>query len=150
MVRPSDVIGKANIDKFTAIQKGLLISIAKGMSGTQALNGLSPDDTKMYKEQLFKLDRCGYEYDDVILIFHGWKSFLVHGELTWYMDTTHRNPKPYVEYISMSAYLDWLKVEDTGEPKQYNVSSMVKHVGREIQKPKARVDIDFPEEREEA
>ncbi len=148
MVKWSDVVGKANIDKFVAIQTGLLLAMQKGKSEQEALNSVNQDDLSMWRTKRALLRKCGYEYDDKILIMHGWgMAKLEQGDLVWYMDTTHRNPKPYVEYISMSAYLDWLKTEDTGEPRQYNVTSMVKKVSREIQKPKERADIDFPEER---
>lgn len=149
MVRWQDVVGKDNLDKFVAIQKGVLLSAQKGIDEADALSkavkgGMSEDDIQMWRNKRQMLRHSGYELDGKITIIHGWYRAKLNsnGQLVWYMDTTTRNPKPFIEYISMQAWLDWYKGYDVTDEKVYNVQSVINRTTREISKPKARADID--------
>jgi hypothetical protein len=155
MVHWQEAVGKDNLDKFIAIQKGVLISAQKSIGEDEALSkaikgGMSEDDIQMWRNKRQMLRRCGYEQDGPIFRFHGWyRARMNHsGQLEWYIDPSQSNPTPFIEYISMQKWLDWLKGHDEPENKTYNAQGMVNRVVREIGKPKPRADIDadFPEE----
>jgi hypothetical protein len=149
MVRWQDVVGKDNLDKFTAMQKGVTYAEQKNISEEEALSkalkgGMSEEDIQMWRKKRQMLRHCGYELDDKITRIHGWYRAKLNsnGQLVWYMDTTTRNPKPFIEYISMQAWLDWYKGYDVTDTKVYNVQSVINRTTREISKPKERADID--------
>lgn len=117
MVRWFDVVGKNNIDKFTAIQKGVSLAEQKNIPEDEALRkaaGISDDDVLMWRQKRHALRQCGYEKDEEITRIHGWYRARLNknGQLEWYMDTTTRNPRPFIEYISMQKWLDWYRGYD--------------------------------------
>jgi hypothetical protein len=149
MVRWQDVVGKDNLDKFTAMQKGVNYAEQKNISEEEALSkalkgGMSEDDIQMWRNKRQMLRHSGYELDGKITIIHGWYRARLNnkGQLEWYMDTTLRNPTPYIEYISMQKWLDWYRGYDVTDEKVYNVQSLINRTTRDISKPKARADID--------
>jgi len=152
IVHWKNVVGKDKLDTFTGIQMAVTLGESKGIDELETLNRAiksgkaTEDDIEMWREKRRLMRKCGYEYDGKIIRWHGWYVAVVEkGELRF-----RGTANDLRIFIPMNEYLEWLKGQDTGEPKQYNVTSVINRTMRDIEKPKVRADIDdtFVEERE--
>ena len=149
MVKWQDVVGKDKLNTFTAIQLAVTDGVNKQIDEDTTLDKIvksgkaNQADVDMWKDKRHMMRRCGYEeYDKKSIRFHGWyQSVIDHGEL---MFKGTANPDQTL-YISMDAYLKWLRNTDTGEVKQYSVKSVVNRTGRELGRDHARYEKEWDE-----
>ena len=149
-----DVVGKANIEKFKSIQMGVTLACEKNrlndkaeieaLKKAVASGKITDADVEMWHKKRHSMRVCGYErFDKKSIYWHGWHApKIVNGELRFAIDTTQRYPEPHIEYITMNEWIEFENGMQIGEKKQYSVTSLAKQTGRNMEKPKARADID--------